>query len=350
MAGRLPRFWRLTQAWVRLLGDGNMQCRKHRDMRIGKRQGFTLLEIAVVMVILGLLMGGGTFLFRPLIMRQKRSETRDFMAQAKETILAFTEAHGRLPLPDHAQDGNGLNGQEGSNCSPGGCTGALPYVTLNLMPNDAYKRQLKYEIDDALGDTTLTMAGTCSLLKVWDPTSSDSPRVVDMDDPSATQVHPAVVLVSGGPRDADGDSSPYDAITSGTYQGSNVSGNPRYIRHAPDEVIGFDDLVVYFGGMELYAKIDCASYDLCSQSGLTARNQSGGSRRYRLNGSGGCLNWASNADITVSQSDVLYLYGTTGCSSLAGTVSYEDFRIKDFDKDCKVGLGAGLQAEEDSGW
>lgn len=62
-----------------------------------KQSGFTLIEIAVVMVIIGLLVGFGASLVRPLTERAKRVETTQTVNGAVEAIVGFTAAEGRLP-------------------------------------------------------------------------------------------------------------------------------------------------------------------------------------------------------------------------------------------------------------
>jgi len=62
-----------------------------------KQSGFTLIEVAVVMVIIGLLVGFGASLVRPLTERAKRMETTETVKGAVEAIVGFAAAEGRLP-------------------------------------------------------------------------------------------------------------------------------------------------------------------------------------------------------------------------------------------------------------
>ncbi|MBI5050475.1 MAG: putative Ig domain-containing protein [Nitrospirae bacterium] len=59
--------------------------------------GFTLIEIAIVLVILGLLIGLGVQLIGPLTKRVKLEETREAVKAAKETVKGNVVKNGFLP-------------------------------------------------------------------------------------------------------------------------------------------------------------------------------------------------------------------------------------------------------------
>ncbi len=65
------------------------------------QKGLTLVEVAIVLVILGLLIGLGASLIGPLTKRAKLQETRDIVKAAKEAFLGFAIKNGYLP-----QEGN----------------------------------------------------------------------------------------------------------------------------------------------------------------------------------------------------------------------------------------------------
>ncbi len=60
-------------------------------------KGFTLIEIAVVLVILGLLIGLGAALLGPLIKQNKYKETKSVVRQAREAVLGYVVKNGYLP-------------------------------------------------------------------------------------------------------------------------------------------------------------------------------------------------------------------------------------------------------------
>ncbi|MEN6317709.1 MAG: putative Ig domain-containing protein [Syntrophaceae bacterium] len=65
--------------------------------RIHGVKGFTLVEIAIVLVILGLIITLGAALIGPLTKRSKLTETREVVKAAKEAILGYTVKYGYLP-------------------------------------------------------------------------------------------------------------------------------------------------------------------------------------------------------------------------------------------------------------
>ncbi len=61
------------------------------------RTGFTLIEIAIVLIIMGLLLTVGMQLMGPITKRVKRTESREIVKAAKESVLGFAVKNKRLP-------------------------------------------------------------------------------------------------------------------------------------------------------------------------------------------------------------------------------------------------------------
>ena len=217
---------------------------------IRNNRGFSLIEMAIVMVIIGVLAGGGVSLIGILTKRKARTETIDYLKHAQAALISFADINGRLPWADTSGDG-----AENS----GAATGSLPYQTLKLSPTDPYKRTLGYELNANLG-TNLT--ASCNALRSG---LSGGPDVVDADG-AAASFPIAAILISAGTMDADSDGNVFDDVTTGTHLGDNTDGNPNYIRHP--SVDTYDDLVVYLGENELYGEI-------CEYLKLAVRNDSG---------------------------------------------------------------------------
>lgn len=149
-------------------GDGTM-----RTIR-----GFTLVEVAIVMVIVGLLLGGLVSGFGTLQQQQKVSETNTRLADVREALLGFASANGRLPCPATSTSNgsevfctNALGACGATTTTPQGhgrCSnpynGFLPAATLNLSGSsggyllderrgDANNR-IRYAVSDATPSTT----------------------------------------------------------------------------------------------------------------------------------------------------------------------------------------------------
>lgn len=99
------------------------------------QKGFTLVEMAIVLVIFGLLI---TALLLPLRAQREQaaqSQTISRLENAKQALMGFVQANGRLPCP--ATDVS--SGIASPNAS-GLCTtqlGFLPAASLGVQPTDA---------------------------------------------------------------------------------------------------------------------------------------------------------------------------------------------------------------------
>jgi prepilin-type N-terminal cleavage/methylation domain-containing protein len=106
-------------------------------MRTRHRQrAFTLVELAVVVLIVGLLLGSAMMTLQAQSEQRAIDDTRRRLDTAVEAIIAFAVVNGRLPCPAVG----GATGVE----SPGGggaCTspygGFLPASTIGFQPTDA---------------------------------------------------------------------------------------------------------------------------------------------------------------------------------------------------------------------
>jgi prepilin-type N-terminal cleavage/methylation domain-containing protein len=95
-------------------------------------RGFTLVELAISMVILGLVLTGFALALSQQVQQRQLLDTRTDLQQANDAVIAFVIANARLPCPAVV----GSNGQE-SMTGVGQCTAAagfLPAVSLGL-PN-----------------------------------------------------------------------------------------------------------------------------------------------------------------------------------------------------------------------
>jgi prepilin-type N-terminal cleavage/methylation domain-containing protein len=106
-------------------------------MRLRFRQrAFTLVEVAVVLAIIGLLLGSLMYTLSAQTEQRARGETQRTLEQAREAILGYAVANGRLPCPASAAS-MGVESPAGG----GDCTnyydGFLPAVTLGFQPVDA---------------------------------------------------------------------------------------------------------------------------------------------------------------------------------------------------------------------
>lgn len=119
---------------------------------IRRAHGFSLVELAVVLVIVGLLIGG---LLTPLQMQFEQarvSETERGMEQAREALLGYAIRNGYLPCPAISAQ-NGLEDRQGARCRGGKRQGLLPWATLGVAKLDGWGRVYRYSVTPAFADS-----------------------------------------------------------------------------------------------------------------------------------------------------------------------------------------------------
>jgi prepilin-type N-terminal cleavage/methylation domain-containing protein len=118
-----------------------------RAMRLDAHQqadGFTLVEMAVVLAIVGLLVGGMMMALSAQTEQRSRDGTLRRLEEAKELLIAFAIVNGRLPCPARCSNYPDCNavGDGGDEAVAGGvCTdpyaGYLPGRTIGFLPVDS---------------------------------------------------------------------------------------------------------------------------------------------------------------------------------------------------------------------
>ena len=101
-----------------------------------RARGFTLTELAIVVVIIGFLIGG---LLVPLATQmdvRRVAETQKTMELARDALLGFAASNGRLPCPA-APATTGAESPVGGGACTNSYNGFLPAVTLGITPTDA---------------------------------------------------------------------------------------------------------------------------------------------------------------------------------------------------------------------
>jgi len=109
------------------------------------QKAFTLVEVAIVLIIVGLAVGGILSSLSAQVEQQKLNETRNTISNVKEALLGYAMANGRFPCPAVAPNPGVVTALESpSNASTASvaCTnplnGYVPGVTLGLTPTDTY--------------------------------------------------------------------------------------------------------------------------------------------------------------------------------------------------------------------
>lgn len=99
--------------------------------------GFTLVEIAIVLLIVTLLMTGLVPTISSQVEQRQVNETRKQLEEIKQALIGYTVIHGRLPCPSSTADPANANyGLE--TCVALTEEGYLPWKTLGVPETDAW--------------------------------------------------------------------------------------------------------------------------------------------------------------------------------------------------------------------
>jgi len=222
-----------------------------------RAEGFSLIEMAIVLAILSFLLGGLLPLLTGQMERQSRHETRKQMEEIKDALTGYAIINGILPCPTTQPDPTNANyGMSDATCSANvAAEGYLPWKTLGVTETDAWgsKRTStaspwtgywRYRVDRNFTTTITMTTGFCTA-------TNDCLSIKDnngnyLNSTSATAEHPVAIVYSTGQNiTADGQNMSFEPTT-GIYQ-SDVP-NPA-----------FDDMMIWISRPQLFNRMVAAS-------------------------------------------------------------------------------------------
>lgn len=232
------------------------------------QRGFTLIEMAIVLVIITILIGGLAVPLSAQIQARRIAETKKTLEDAREAVLGFAminngtpSTNRRLPCPDIEGDGTESLNSSGTECATS--SGFLPWVDLGVANQDAWGNHLRYEVNRDLADPENGFAGSVTAtfpLKICQTNTCDAIVAGNL----------AFVLVSHGPngwgaRNINGNTL---ALPSGDDEKDNLDNSDQiYVSRSatkPGTSNGeFDDLLAWFSYPQLVARV-CPTGSDCS--------------------------------------------------------------------------------------
>lgn len=172
--------------------------------------GFTLIELALVLIILGILMGLGLPALTALMNRDKALKTRDHQQQVLYALTSFVLKNNYLPCPGDPSAPEDFGVARGK-CSDDvkNAIGIVPFRTLGL-PEAVAKGDghwMTYAVNSALTEGLYSLDGhpTDEKAKGFCTQDKSTLTVHDLQEKSVLKNdkntdHIAVVLVSHGPQ------------------------------------------------------------------------------------------------------------------------------------------------------
>jgi len=245
---------------------------------MSKSQGFSLIEMAFVLVIITLLLGGLLVPFTTQVEQRRIAETNKAMEEIKEALVGYAlsnvsgnPARPYLPCPDTDNDG-----VENIVVATGLCQseeGLLPWVTLGLGNQDAWGNRFLYRVtgefanrDPALNpgfdldlDGTLRICSRAPSLGACNPIATAIPAVVisfGKNGRGAMNINNAAANPAPVGADERENSGSVGAGTDFVSRTPTASGAP--CDGAGQPLCEFDDLVVWLSPNILFNRMVAA--------------------------------------------------------------------------------------------
>lgn len=225
--------------------------------------GFTLVEMAMVLAIAAMLLGGLLPTLSAQREAQRIKETRKLLDEIQQALIGYAIINGRLPCPADPAIATGaanagveaVTGTACSNVANNAAAGVLPWATLGVDETDAWGNRYTYRVTAIFADAvsantfgggctpnpapTLSSFALCSSgnLDVRSAASGGTSVAIDV---------PAVVISHG--KNAAGaytQSGAQLSVSSDSDEQENSDGSAdnNYVSHTPTP--GFDDQVVW---------------------------------------------------------------------------------------------------------
>jgi prepilin-type N-terminal cleavage/methylation domain-containing protein len=230
---------------------------------VTEQRGFSLIELAIVLVIITILIGGLAVPLSAQIQARRIGETKQAMQEAREALFGYAMTHPAsivptsryLPCPDIDGDGHEDRVSD-SQCS--GYQGFFPWADLGAAPQDAWGNRLGYAVVVQFINRTKGFSASSPTSTEFTPLRICTTHTCSAD--VATDV--VFVLVSYGPNGwgARNISGSTLAAPTGLDEAENVvDGNLKYVSRFPtkaDSADGeFDDLIVWASRSALIARV-----------------------------------------------------------------------------------------------
>ena len=207
---------------------------KYTFMFSRRAAGFTLVEMAVVLAIVALLLGGLLPTISSQIEQQRRSEVRKQMDEIQQALMGYAIVNGRLPCPAKATIATGSPSAGMFDCTLSPLTGVVPWATLGTSETDAWGRRFTYTVSSTFATSSFILTSTGTL------TVKNAAAGINI----ASNI-PAVFVSHGtnglGAYTSQG--TPI-AASSDPDEADNSNGGTTFVSHYFVQN-GFDDLVVW---------------------------------------------------------------------------------------------------------
>jgi len=235
------------------------------------QRGFTLIEMAIVLVIITIMIGGLAMPLSAQIQARRIAETRKSLEVIHDTLIGYAMSHTTvvvgvprhyLPCPDTNNDGL----EETRDVTSGDCPsarGGLPWMTLGVKGDDAWGNRYTYAAD--LGYTnnlngfisTPMASATPATLDIFSSAACAAPEVMP-DVPAVVVSHGpqgrGALNMNGGTPLAPASVAPDERQNLNVAIGSLPCASlTNFVSHTPTD--NFDDLLIWLSSNELFNRV-----------------------------------------------------------------------------------------------
>lgn len=224
-------------------------------MKQTRSKGFTLFELAIVLVVVSLLAGGLMVSLGTQIEQQQRNATQQTLNDIRDALLGFAASHSAtygkpyLPCPD--TDGDGMENRTGVKCTKD--FGQLPWNNLGLGNQDAWGNRFDYRVDENFSNSENGFGlTTASSIKVCEQATCSTVLGTGLP----------VLILSHGPNGLGATTSGNVALPAAASadEKENTNGDAVFVAHTPTPsgANEFDDLLVWLSPNILYNRMIAA--------------------------------------------------------------------------------------------
>src|SRR5574340_847104 len=123
-------------------------------------RGFSLVELAMVLMIVGLLLGGLIVPLSAQMEQRRATETQKTLEETKEALTGYAVINGQLPCPADPGIPTGSANAGVANCAF--VTGVVPWATLGTTEPDGWGNRFTYRADTIYTDAIAANTFGCA--------------------------------------------------------------------------------------------------------------------------------------------------------------------------------------------
>ncbi|MBU0623142.1 MAG: type II secretion system GspH family protein [Gammaproteobacteria bacterium] len=226
------------------------------------QNGFSLVEMAIVLTIVALLMAGLLPSLSGQVEQQRRNETRKQLSEIRDALIGYALINGRLPCP---ADPTLITGQAGAGAERATCTtsanatGVVPWAKLGTSEIDGWGNRFTYRVTTSFADTTDgTGVGTCAVTTgmSFQLCSPGNLTVKSASAGTNVAVDIPAVIISHGKNGAGAYTQQGTQLAAGSadeVENSDGSADSIYVSHIPTS--DYDDLTEWVTPNILFSRM-----------------------------------------------------------------------------------------------